>query len=120
MNKHILSFLMVLAWPLAAFFLFGAYGNAFLSDEYAAAYARWGYPDWFHYLTAALELSAALLLIARSTRHYGAALGAMVMAAAALTTIMHGDYDHTTAPAIVLAVSLLILALSLPARRSAA
>ncbi len=117
MAKSTLSFSSILAWLLAAFFLFGFYGNAFITVDYAAAYARWGYPNWFHYLTAALELAAALLLIGSGTRIYGAGLGAVVMAAATLTTLAHGDYSHTTAPAIVLLVSLTVLALSLAARR---
>ena len=107
----------MLAWLLAAFFLFGAYGNAFISEENAAAYAAWGYPDWFHYVTAILELAAGLLLVRAISRPYGAALGALVMAAASLTTLLNADYDHAVAPGIVLFVSLAVLALSLAARR---
>lgn len=110
----------VLAWLLAAFFLFGAYGNFFISDENAAAYAAWGYPVWFHYITAALELAAALLLLRVGSRPYGAGLGALVMAAATLTTLVHADYGHAIAPSIVLLVSLLVLALSLAGRRASA
>lgn len=120
MNKSVLSFRAVVAWLLAAFFLFGAYGNTFLSADYAAAYARWGYPGWFHYLTALLELCAALLLIGYRTRLYGAVLGAIVMAAATLTTLVHADYGHSIAPAIVLAVSVLVAILNLPARSQVA
>jgi hypothetical protein len=120
LNRNILSFKAVVAWLLAAFFLFGAYGNTFLSPDNALAYARWGYPDWFHYLTALLELCAALLLIGYRTRLYGAALGAIVMAAATLTTLIHSDYDHSAAPIIVFAVSLLVFVLHLPARNKTA
>jgi len=120
MNKTVLSYKAVVAWLLTAFFLFGACGNTFLSADYAAAYARWGYPGWFHYLTALLELCAALLLIGHGTRLYGATLGAIVMAAATLTTLVHGDYDHSTAPAVVLAVSLLVAVFNLPARSQGA
>ncbi|MBR7653437.1 DoxX family protein [Brucella oryzae] len=109
-----------LAWLLAAFFLFGAYGNTFISEENAAAYAGWGYPDWFHYVTAVLELAAALLLLRSASRSYGAGLGALVMVAASLTTLVNGDYGHSTAPIVVLLVSLLVLALSAKERRLAA
>lgn len=68
MNKALPILTATLAWLLAAFFLFGAYGNTFLSEENAAAYAAWGYPGWFHYVTAALELTAALLLLRAITR----------------------------------------------------
>ncbi|WP_424140313.1 hypothetical protein [Roseomonas chloroacetimidivorans] len=38
----------ILAWLLAAFFLVGSIGSAFVSAEIAADYERWGYPNWFH------------------------------------------------------------------------
>jgi len=112
--------LSILAWLLVAFFLFGAYGNAFLSEEFAAAYASWGYPDWFHYVTATLELVATLLLMRTASRPFGAGLGALVMAAACTTTVWNADYGHVLAPAIVMLVALTVLVLSLAARRSAA
>lgn len=119
MNKFLPIISTSLAWLLAAFFLFGAYGNTFISEENAAAYAAWGYPGWFHYITAILELAAALLLIRAGLRPYGAGLGAMVMAAASLTTLLNADYDHAVAPSIVLLVSLVVLGLSLAVRRAA-
>ncbi|RWR26329.1 DoxX family protein [Sinirhodobacter populi] len=118
MNKSLPVLSSILAWLLAAFFLFGAYGNIFISEENAAAYAAWGYPDWFHYITAILELAAGLLLIRAASRPYGAGLGAMVMAAASLTTLVNADYGHAVAPSIVLLVSLVVLGLSLAVRRS--
>lgn len=119
MNRPLSIIATSLAWLLAAFFLFGAYGNIFISEENAAAYAAWGYPDWFHYITAVLELTAGLLLIRASTRPYGAGLGTLVMAAASLTTLVNADYAHAVAPSIVLLVSLVVLALSLAVRRKA-
>jgi len=111
---------MVLAWLLAAFFLFGAYGNTFISAENAAAYAAWGYPEGFHYFTALLELSAALLLMRTATRLFGAALGTLVMAAATLTTLVNADYAHAVAPSIVLLVCLMMLGVSRIVRRATA
>lgn len=119
MNKSLPIISTSLAWLLAAFFLFGAYGNTFISEENAAAYAAWGYPGWFHYITAILELAAGLLLIRAISRPYGAGLSALVMAAASLTTLLNADYDHAVAPSIVLLVSLVVLSLSLAVRRTA-
>ncbi|KFL26583.1 DoxX family protein [Devosia sp. 17-2-E-8] len=119
MNKSLPTVSTSLAWLLAAFFLFGAYGNTFISEENAAAYVAWGYPGWFHYITAILELAAGLLLIRAATRPYGPGLGALVMAAASLTTLVNADYDHAVAPSIVLLVSLVVLSLSLAVRRTA-
>jgi len=111
---------IALGWLLAAFFLSGAWGNTFLSPENEAAYAAWGYPDWFHYITALLELTAALLLMRTATRAFGAGLGALVMAAAVLTTLVNADYGHSIAPGVVLLLCLSALGLSLFARRAAA
>ena len=119
MSKSLPVLSSVLAWLLAAFFLFGAYGNTFISEENAAAYLAWGYPGWFHYITATLELAAGLLLLRTALRPFGAGLGALVMAAAALTTLVNADFAHTIAPSIVLVVSLVVLALSLTVRRTA-
>lgn len=42
----------------------------------------------------------------------------MVMAAAVLTTLVNADYNHSTAPSVVLLVSLAVLGLSLTVRRA--
>ncbi|HEY0120451.1 MAG TPA: DoxX family protein [Rhizobium sp.] len=96
-----------LRWVLAAFFVFGGVGNIFASETILADYQRWGYPGWFHYITGLLELSVAALLI--GPRHlYGAALGAVLMLAAAGTVILHGGYSHAIAPLVVFGFSVLI------------
>lgn len=98
----------ILAWLLVAFFIVGGIGNFFVSPEIAADYRRWGYPDWFHYLTGALELTAAALIAYRPTRFWGAGLASGVMVAAALTVLWHGELTHAIAPLIVLAVALTV------------
>lgn len=98
----------VLAWLLAAFFLFGAVGNILAPPDIAASYRRWGYPDWFHFVTGALELAAAGLLAWRRTRAVGAALAVSVMGAAVLTVLLHGDHGHLPPPLVVLALSALV------------
>ncbi|WP_038222969.1 DoxX family protein [Xenorhabdus bovienii] len=118
MNKSLSVISFILAWLLAVFFLFGAYGNTFISEENAAAYAAWGYPDWFHYITAILELATALLLIRAVSRPFGAGLGALVMAAASFTTLVNADYGHAIVPSVVLLVSLVVLGLSLRVRHA--
>ncbi|MFC3061593.1 DoxX family protein [Paenirhodobacter populi] len=98
----------ILAWLLAAFFVVGGIGNIFVSTEIAADYRRWGYPDWFHYLTGALELAAAALIAYRPTRLWGAGLATAVMVAAALTVLWHGEFAHAIPPLVVLAVALTV------------
>ncbi|OOY28421.1 hypothetical protein BMI90_07025 [Thioclava sp. L04-15] len=88
-----------LTWLLVVFFVFGGLGNIFISNEQAASYIRWGYPGWFHYLTAALEISTAGLISTRKFRNLGFALGGSIMIAAAATTLFHREYIHA-APSI--------------------
>lgn len=92
----------VLVWLLAASFIVGTVINCFTSESVRKDYARWGYPDWFHYVTAALELTVAVLLLFPASRPLGAALGTAVMAAAAGTTLIHREYARAIAPSVVL------------------
>lgn len=98
----------LIALPLAAFFLTDAIGNIFASAQTAADYARWGYPEGFHYASGSLEPAAALLLVFRSRRLWGGLLGAAVMAAASATLLWHGEYTHAIAPLGVLALSVTV------------
>lgn len=91
-----------LAWLLAAFFTFGGVLNLALPEPIRNDYARWGYPDWFHYVTAALEFLVAAALLFPNTRIFGAALGSAVMAAAVGTTLFHREYKHALAPSLAL------------------
>jgi len=118
MNRSLPLLSTVLAWLLAAFFLYGSWTNIFISAENAAAYMAWGYPDWFHYITAILEFLASILLIRTVSRSYGAGLGALVMVAASLSALLHADYNHAIAPAIILLVALIVLSLSWASRVS--
>lgn len=107
----------VIVWLLAAFFLVGAYGNTFVSSEIAADYARWGYPETFHYLTAIFEFTAAVMLIVKPLRLYGSLLGSAVMLAAAGAVMFHGEYVHAIPATVVLGVCALVAFLTLRSRR---
>ncbi|HDR9872817.1 TPA: DoxX family protein [Burkholderia cenocepacia] len=97
-----------LALLLAAFFIVGAIGNIFVTEKIAFDYMRWGYPDWFHYITGLMELSTATLLIQRSLRLWGALLGATIMIAASATVLLHSEYPHAVAPLVVLIVAITV------------
>ncbi|UOA30250.1 MULTISPECIES: DoxX family protein [Rhodobacterales] len=99
----------VLALLLAAFFIVGGLGNIFASETIRADYLRWGYPSWFHYITGVLEIAAAALIAMRSARLWGATLACLVMAGAAGTVLLHGEFTHAIAPLMVLAVALTVL-----------
>ena len=92
----------LLFWALAAFFFYGALNNFLARGTLRETYRRWGYPDGFHYVTAALEFIAAILLAMPSTRLFGAALAACVMVAAITTLLRAGLHKQALAPGFVL------------------
>ena len=98
----------ILAWAVALFFVVGAIGNWIAPPAIRADYQRWGYPGWFHYVTAITELATAALLVFPGVRLIGAGLGATVMAAALLTVIRHREFSHAVAPAIVAALCIAV------------
>ena len=97
----------IFAAALAAFFVLGGALNLFASPDIRADYARWGYPNWFPYVTGLLEWTAAILLVIPRTRLLGSLLGGAVMAAAAATVLLHGEGTHAIPPLIVLALAVL-------------
>lgn len=100
----------LLAWTLTAFFLVGGVGNWVGPKNVRADYISWGYPAWFHRVTAVLELLAGILLAMASVRLWGIALGLVIMTAALITLIKHREYKHAIAPSTVLALLMLLRA----------
>lgn len=100
--------LLLLPFALGAFFILGGIVNGSASLETRQDFVAWGYPEWFPYVTAALELSAAAMLFIKKSRLIGAALGMAVMSAAAFTLVTHGELQHAIAPLVVLAASLTV------------
>lgn len=96
----ILKFVTV--WALVIFFIAGSIGNIFPPDNVQADYERWGYPDWFHYVTGALEFIVAILIVRPATRLIGSAMGCLIMGAAFGTLLFHGEYSHAAAPTVIL------------------
>lgn len=95
----------VLAWLLAAFFLIGTVTNVILPGTFRQDYARWGYPDWFHWVTAVLELAVVILLVFPAVRLFGAALGVAVMIAAVGTLLIYREYKHAIAPIVIMVLA---------------
>ena len=54
------------------------------------------------YVTGILEWTSAVLIAVPFTRLAGCLLAAAVMAAAAVTVLLNGEYSHAVAPLIVL------------------
>ena len=86
---------------LSAFFALGFAINTFAVRKVGPEYERWGYPDWFHYVSGGLELLVALLLQATVTRPFGIVLGGAIMLAAIATVIYHREHPRAVPPFIV-------------------
>jgi len=97
-----LPWTLILTWALAAFFVLGFAINTFAVKLVGPEYKRWGYPDWFHFVSGGLELVVALLLPAALTRPFGVALGIAIMLAAIATVIRHREVHRAVPPLIVL------------------
>jgi len=96
-----ISWGQALALALAAFFVVGFVINTFAVKLVGPDYRRWGFPDWFHFLSGGLDLVVALLLPAAVTRPLGAALGCGIMLVAMATVIRHREYRRAAPPLTV-------------------
>jgi hypothetical protein len=96
-----LSWITLLSWALAAFFVVGAVINTFATKMVGPEYRRWGYPEWFHFVSGGLELAVALLLATMMTRPFGVALGCAIMLAAIGTVVRHCEYRRAVPPLVV-------------------
>ena len=96
-----ISWLQGLAWALSAFFTLAFVINTFAVKKVGPEYERWGYPDWFHFVSGGLELLVALLLQATVTRPFGIVLGGAIMLAAIATVIYHREHPRAVPPFIV-------------------
>ena len=96
-----------MAWLLAFAFAGAGLFNAFGGAAVQAGFIRWGYPAWWNFVTAALEILSAALIVLPETRIWGLALGAMVMIAAIATVTWRREYKHLP-PAVALAALIVI------------
>jgi hypothetical protein len=86
----------------AAAFLLGAVINAFGSKAVQEEFIRYGFPSWWRWITANLELLTAVLLVLRPTFAIGVALGSCIMVAAILAVIRARDFPHIPPPSVFL------------------
>jgi hypothetical protein len=91
-----------MAWLLAFAFagagLFNAIGGAAVQRQFI----RWGYPAWWNWVTAALEMLSAVLIVVPEPRIWGLALAATVLIAAMATVTWRREYMHLP-PGVALA-----------------
>ncbi len=95
---------VLLIWLVAAAFFAAAVFNAIGTPTTRANFVRWGYPAWWCRVTGGLEVATAVLIALPTTREAGLILGAVIIAAAALTLLRHREFTHlaAVAPFIVL------------------
>ena len=83
-----------MAWLLAFAFAGAGLFNAMGGAVAQAQFLRWGYPAWWNFITAALELLSAALIVVPETRIWGLALATMVLIAAIATVTRLREYKH--------------------------
>lgn len=103
----------VLVLVVCAAFAIGALGNFFAPKPLRVRYRRWGYPNRFHLFTGCLETIAVALLAFPETRIFGVALGATIMIGAVGTLAIHRDFAHAVMPAVILAVTMALGAVTI-------
>jgi hypothetical protein len=91
-----------MAWLLAFAFAGAGIFNAIGGAVVQARFLRWGYPAWWNYITAALEMLSAALIVVPETRIWGLALAAIILVAAIATVTRLRDYEHLP-PGVALA-----------------
>jgi hypothetical protein len=99
-----ISTINVVAWLLAVAFIGAGIANAAGGAAIQAQFQRWGYPAWWNFVTAALEVFDAALIVFPETRIFGLALGAVVMIAATGTVIWRREYKHLLACLVFVAL----------------
>ena len=86
----------------AVAFLAGGVVNATGHRKIRAGFERLGFPGWWCWVTAALEVATAVLVSAASTRYLGAALGTCVMVAAIAAIVRVRAYRELAPPLVFL------------------
>jgi hypothetical protein len=94
----------VFIWLATVAFLVGGVVNATGHRKIRADFVRLGFPGWWCWVTAALEVATALLLLGAGTRYVGAALGACVMLAAIAAIVRIRAYRELAPPLLFLSL----------------
>jgi uncharacterized membrane protein YphA (DoxX/SURF4 family) len=82
------SWLLLVLTVLVAFAFLAAGSTKLLSLPFQIEnFERWGYPQWFRYVTGAVEVGAAVLLLLPRTRFWGALVLCATMLGAIFTHI---------------------------------
>ena len=97
----------VLVWLSAAAFLVGAMVNMSGHSKVRAGFVQLGFPFWWCWVTGALELLTAVLLVTAGGRYIGVALGACIMFAAVAAIVRIRNYRELPPPMLFLLLLML-------------
>jgi hypothetical protein len=81
-------------WFLVVAFTGAGFVNAIGAAGTRGDFVKWGYPRWWGAVAGGLEILTAALIGLPLTRFVGAALGAIIIAAAFITVLRHRDHAH--------------------------
>ncbi len=73
-----------------------------------AEFSLFGYPVWFMYLTGALEIVGAVLVLVPRLAGAGAALLSCIMVGALFSHLTHGQAGMTVAPFVLLVLAVIV------------
>ncbi|WP_337268621.1 DoxX family protein [Oryzifoliimicrobium ureilyticus] len=106
--SNLISFSLADAATLlaAAAFTIGGLVNATARQPIREQFVRYGFPSWWCWVTAALELMTAVLLVFRPTFLAGVALGTCIMLAAIAAVLRAHEPRHAAPPAAFLLILL--------------
>lgn len=108
---HTVALLVALAFLLTG-------GTKLMGVEmHVENFARWGYPDWFMYLTGLIEVSGAILIVLPKTRFYGALLLVATMVGAILTHIQADEIAAMPVPIVLLLLAASVAWMNKPVQR---
>lgn len=98
------------AWVVAvllsgAFLLTGGM-KLMASPDMASSFQRWGYPGGFMTVVGVVEVVAAALMLFPMTAFYGAMAIVTIMAGAAVTHVVHGEYLNIIVPLVLASLAL--------------
>ena len=103
------NLLDVIFYAVAAVLAIGAIVNAVGPPPLPAQYVRWGYPENFRFVTAALEATALMLMLSPGTRTLGLLLAALVMIAAVATLLRAKELPHAIPAAAIFCACVFLL-----------
>ena len=89
-------------YSLTAVYFMGGVVNLIGPKPVRDLFVAWGYPRWFSYVTGALELLTACLLLYPSTVMFGVVLGALIMIAALATLATNRAWNHSPGAILML------------------